>query len=82
MDKIDKSLLKLSDKQRNKLLESFKLVVEKETTGLNIKKLKGQKGLFRLRVGDARLIYRIDPKCDKPIIVYIGKRDDQTYRKL
>lgn len=78
MDKIDKALLKLSDKQRQKLLEAFHLVVVGQTKGLDIKKLKGQSNFYRLRIGNTRLVYKIT--SEEPIIIFVGKRDDQTYR--
>ena len=81
MDKIDKALLKLSDKQRHKLMGAFSLVVNGQLDGLNITKLKGHKDLYRLRIGNTRLIYR---KTDQQqlVVVYVGKRDEQTYRNF
>lgn len=79
MDKIDKALLKLPDSKRRKLLETFEKVVTGQTEGLNIKKMKGYKDTYRLKVADSRLIYRIIPG-QEPIILFVGKRDDQTYR--
>jgi len=79
MDKINKALLKLPSKQRQKLIQAFSLVIMGKVEGLNIKKLKGHTDLYRLRIGDTRLIYR-HVSGKKPTVMYIGKRDDQTYR--
>lgn len=79
MDKIDKSLSKLSKQKRQKLLEAFEKARRGDITGLDIKKLKGHKEIYRLRVGDTRLIFRVLPSEDA-IILHIGKRDEQTYR--
>lgn len=49
MDKIDKNLKKLSDKQRKKLLIAFEQLAVGNMHGLDIKKMKGSKELFRLR---------------------------------
>ncbi len=78
MDKVDKALLKLPDKRRKKILKAFALVVRGETKGLQIKKLKGHTDLYRLRVGNDRLVYRVFSD-KKPETIFIGKRDDQTY---
>jgi mRNA-degrading endonuclease RelE of RelBE toxin-antitoxin system len=79
MDKVNKALGKLSDKDRENILAAFRLVVLGQLEGLNIKKLKGHKDLYRLRVGNNRLVYRHIPG-QKPGIIFIGKRDDQIYR--
>lgn len=79
MDKIDKALLKLPSKQRQKLIQAFNLVIMGKIEGLKIKKLKGHADLYRLRIGDTRLIYR-HVSGQKPTVMHIGKRDDQTYR--
>jgi len=79
MDKINKALIRLSDKQRAQLLQKFELICVGQITGLNIKKMKGHKQLYRLRSGDIRLVY-IQELNKKPVIVYIGKRDEQTYK--
>ena len=79
MDKINKALLRLPDKQRQLLLAAFARVVAGNTDGLDIKKLRGHSDLYRLRVGDSRLVYRVEPSME-PVVVFVGKRDDQTYR--
>jgi mRNA-degrading endonuclease RelE of RelBE toxin-antitoxin system len=79
MDKIDKALLNLTEKQRGQIYEKFSLVCLGNIKGLNIKKMKGHSDLYRLRVGNIRLIYRHNNNHE-PIIIFIGKRDDQTYK--
>lgn len=79
MDKINKALLKLSDAQRNKLLDAYFRIEAGELAGLDIKKLKGHSSLYRLRLGSSRLIYEKLPR-NKLKIIFVGKRDDQTYR--
>lgn len=79
MDKIDKALVKLTKKQRDQLFTKFNLLCIGQFEGLNIKKMKGYRNLYRLRVGNVRLIYK-QTVGKQPVIMYIGKRDDQTYR--
>jgi len=79
VDKINKALNKLSPKDREKLQQAFLLVVLGQTQGLNIKKLKGHQHLYRLRVGNARLVY-LHPQGQQPVVLFVGRRNDQTYR--
>jgi len=43
---------------------------------LNIKKLRGFDGLFRLRIQDYRMIYSIENDVLKIVVVKIGHRRD------
>ena len=79
MDKIDKALLKLTSKQRSRLLEKFQLICDGHTEGLDIKKMKGSSDLYRLRIGRIRLVYSHKDNSS-PVVVYIGMRDDNTYK--
>ena len=47
----------------------------------DVKKLSGHDGLYRLRVGDFRLAYRIDDGQLIILVVKIGNRRD-VYRSL
>lgn len=79
MDKIDKALLKLPNKQRQKLMQAFGQVMEGKVEGLNIKKLKGHSDVYRLRVGDSRLVFR-QLDSGEQLVLHVGKRNEQTYR--
>ena len=43
---------------------------------LNIKKLKGQENLFRLRIGDYRVLYEVNNQVLIIMIVRVGHRKD------
>ncbi len=77
-DKIAKLLAKLPPKQ----LVAIKLAVAKilsgDYSGLDVKMLKGQKGVFRVRVGNYRVIFKVVDK--KQRIVAIDRRNEKTYR--
>ncbi|MDO8572315.1 MAG: hypothetical protein Q7S11_00925 [bacterium] len=45
---------------------------------LDVKKLKGEKNVFRIRIGDLRIIFTY--KKNLPRIVSIERRNDTTYR--
>jgi len=78
MDKIEKALAKLSGKEREKIKQALEKLFSKEVTGMDIKKLKGRKDIFRLRVGNLRIIYRLND--DKIFILAISRRNEDTYR--
>jgi len=48
-----------------------------DEAGLDIKPLKGNKGVYRARVGNYRVIFRRDVDFE---LIAVVKRDDQTYR--
>ena len=67
--------------------ETVQLVVEKTQQladnpfGPNTKKLKGSKQLYRLRVGNYRVVYSVDTKGRVVILFLVGHRKN-IYRKL
>jgi mRNA-degrading endonuclease RelE of RelBE toxin-antitoxin system len=79
MDKITKALQKLSDKERQKVKLVLSKLLAGQEIGLDIKKLKDRDDIFRVRVRDLRIIYRIDPK-EKIVILAIARRNEKTYK--
>jgi mRNA-degrading endonuclease RelE of RelBE toxin-antitoxin system len=77
MDKIQKVLAKLSDKERKQI----KSILEKLSFGkiesLDVKKLKGREDIYRVRKGKIRIIYRQNEK--NIYILTIERRSDNTY---
>lgn len=49
--------------------------------GPDVKKLSGHDGLYRLRVGDYRLVYEIQGDVLVVLVLHVGNRLD-VYRKL
>ncbi len=80
VDKIEKALKKLTEKER-KAAKSILIKIQKEKTGdLDIKKLKGRNDIFRVRKGRIRIVFR---KNNENIsILFIERRSDKTYRDL
>lgn len=62
--RIDKKILALADDPRPH----------------NVKALQGEKGLYRIRVGDYRIVYSVEDKIVTVIIVRVRHRKD-VYRK-
>ncbi len=80
MDKIEKFLLRLSEKERVAVRALLGQLSRGEHAGLNLKKLKGRDDIFRVRKGDIRIIYRM---VDKNIfILAIERKSEKTYRNI
>lgn len=80
MDKIEKTLREFSKKEREKIKDILKRIDGKEFKGLNLKKLKGQNNIFRVRKEKLRIIYR---QTDSRIfILTIEKRTEKTYKNI
>ncbi|OGE81883.1 MAG: hypothetical protein A3H72_00350 [Candidatus Doudnabacteria bacterium RIFCSPLOWO2_02_FULL_48_8] len=78
MDKVQKALNRLSDKEKQQIKNILHRLQKHETLGLDLQKLKGQINIFRVRKGDLRIIYR---QTEKGIfILAIERRSEKTYR--
>lgn len=78
MDKISKALKKFSGEEKDKIKKLMVLIKNGAFTGLDLKKLKGQNDIFRVRKGKIRILYRVDGS-KKIYILAIEKRSDNTY---
>jgi mRNA-degrading endonuclease RelE of RelBE toxin-antitoxin system len=78
MNKILKSLVRFSTKERLKIQEDIKLITERNIKNLDTKKLKGFDNLYRARRGKVRIIFYMDER--KVEIIKIDKRNDNTYK--
>ena len=68
----------MTEKERKVVKEILVGIEKGEFTGLNIKKLKGRKDIFRVRKRVIRIIFQ---KTDADIFVLsIERRSDRTYR--
>lgn len=79
MDKISKVLKKLSENERQKIKSVLSKLRDGKTDGLNIKKLKDRNDIFRLRIGDLRIIYQTEIK-EKIVLLTIARRNEKTYK--
>lgn len=79
MDKIDKVLNKLEEKEKVKLKNLLLKINNGKLKGLDIKKLKGKKNIFRIRSGNMRIIiYKIDSSIK---VLALERRMSKTYKK-
>ena len=78
MDKIQKALRKLRPKERRAVKLILQKLVNRNFSGLDLKKLKGRDDIYRIRKGSIGIIYRIT--SDNQIFVLaIERRSDTTY---
>ena len=79
-DKIDKELAKLTAKERMLVKTILMQLKCGDARGLQTAKLKGHEGVFRVRKGRLRIIYR-RTKATTDVLV-IERRSEKTYRDL
>lgn len=80
MNKIEKFLRKLRSKEREAILLIMAQLQKNFRSLPHLKPLIGEKNLFRVRVGNYRIIFMAtDSKVE---IIRITKRDEQTYKNL
>ena len=79
MDKISKTLKKLSTKEKIKVKILLEKILSGAFSNVDIKKLKARDDIYRIRQGNLRIIFR---KRETVItILTIERRSDTTYNK-
>ncbi|UMX48005.1 MAG: hypothetical protein L7H18_00465 [Candidatus Nealsonbacteria bacterium DGGOD1a] len=78
VDKIRKALDKLSSKERKAIDGLLVKMKNGQFDGLDWKKLKGRDGIYRVRKGEIRIIYRLDASGGI-VVLEIGRRNNKTY---
>ncbi len=76
MDKIEKALKLLREKERRSLKQILQQLVKRDYKGLNIQKLRGREDVFRVRKGNIRIIYQI--KNSDISVLKIERRSEKT----
>lgn len=79
MDKVEKALKKLSAKERASVRALLILIASRELDGLDVRKLKGRKDVYRVRKGDIRIIF-LRAKSGTRILT-LERRSSNTYRQ-
>lgn len=77
MDKITKLLKKLTIQERGCLEKALAMLVAGNTSSLDTKKLKGVRDVYRVRIGDLRIIFQ--KQKDDIRILEVSRRDKNTY---
>lgn len=78
VDKITKSLKKLSAKEQKQLKSILSNVRSGKLTSLDVKKLKGRQDIYRVRKDSLRIIF--SNKSGKIKSLTIERRGNQTYK--
>lgn len=79
MDKIEKALSSLSEKERAWVKTILHQLATGDFLGLAVRKLKGREDIFRVSKGNFRVIYRKDAG-GKIYILAIRRRKEDTYK--
>ena len=74
-DKIQKFIDKLDSKTKARIISILESILESPFSIPNLKKLRGKKNLYRIRIGKIRIIFKISSN-KKPEIVDIDFRGD------
>jgi len=80
MDKLEKEIFKLSQKEKVIVQSILKSLDSGNARSLDIKKLKGHDDIFRARKGNVRIVFRIVD--GEYIVVAIKRRNEKTYKGL
>lgn len=80
MDRIEKFLKRLSIKEREIVESIIKDILSQTAYNLDVKKLKGEQNLFRVRKGNIRVVFF--KKGATVHIVFIGRRNEKMYKFL
>ena len=80
-DKVTKLLTKLSKSDLKRISKTVEQITMLQLEGLDIKALKGQSGVYRVRVGNYRIIFSVNQN-KKTNILSIGRRNEKTYKDL
>ena len=79
MENLDKKLRKFTAKERAEIEGLVERIRNRNFTGLDCKKLKGLRNLFRVRKGHIRIIFEIE-KAKESTIILIERRHENTYK--
>jgi len=75
---VEKDLRKLSTENCDRIMVRIEALAN-EPFPVQVSKLKGTEGLYRIRVGDYRIIYEVNPDSNCILIHYVRHRRD-VYR--
>lgn len=80
-NKVAKLLSKLSKNDLKRISKTVEQITKLQLEGLDLKALKGQSGVYRVRVGNYRIIFSVN-QSKTTSILSIGRRNEKTYKDL
>ncbi len=78
MDKIEKQLRSIPEKDRERIFLVLEQLLQRNFSALDRKKLKGFENIFRIRAGNYRIIYF--DNGETILLKAIRRRNEETYR--
>ena len=78
MKNLDKELKKFSVRERKEIGGLLEKILKQSFKGVDCRKLKGFKDIFRVRKGRIRIIFRLESQ--NPTILAIERRLEDTYK--
>jgi len=81
VDKIDKTLNRLSTKDKKKYKLILQRVKNRDLNGMNVKKMRDRQDIYRVRARHMRVLFRILPDRSIKILCF-ERRSDTTYKKI
>ncbi len=78
MEQWKKQLRKIPRSSRDRVLGALTLLLTRDFSALDRLQLKGYQHIFRIRVGNYRIIYH--DEGDEITLKAISRRDENTYR--
>lgn len=79
MDRNQKFLKRLSDKEFSIVEKTLQKILTRNTDGLDLKKLSGYRDVYRVRVGNVRIIFLDTGNYTE--VLEISRRSESTYKK-
>ena len=80
MNEIEKMLLKFTDEERMLYRMIVQKLEERDTIGLNIKKLRGFRDIYRVRKRKVRIIFKYGDDGHVKVLT-LDRRSEDTYRR-
>jgi mRNA interferase RelE/StbE len=77
MGKIEKQLRKIPERYRERVFVAIERLMMRDFSALDRKQLRGYENIFRIRVGNYRIIYHDDG--EEILLKAIRRRDETTY---
>ncbi len=78
MEQWQKQLRKIPRNDRDRIFAALTLLLQRDYSILNLKQLKGYQNIFRIRVGNYRIIFHDDG--EEITLKAISRRDENTYK--
>jgi mRNA-degrading endonuclease RelE of RelBE toxin-antitoxin system len=81
MDKITKSLTKLSGKELDWMRNILEKLQNGDTVSLHLQKLRGRNDIYRAKKGRIRILYRLGQNDGKIYLLAVERRNEKTYKQ-